>query len=278
MTRALLFLSVLCSGCLVVPAKKVTTKPVADEFGSAKFAKTSKVELSARSRDGILLIHAIRHGECTRPVYKVTEVTTERKAAMGGAEDPRAMIFGALLAPVTIPLSAIYTGLVVAGDTAETSKNQKLIGTQHYQCSAEAEELAVTVTLPSGEAVAGFTNVHGDTEVSIPASEGYEGNVTLSAEHAEPTVVSYQLPKPAVRVAREAITACATKRGITGPIETKLSVNDSGRVVRVWMSLGDVELQRCVATSVADVVFPEKAWQRTVKLPVTVAPAPTASL
>lgn len=278
MKRAFLLVSLLCGGCLVVPAKHVTTKPVADEFGGAKFAKTERVELSARSNAGILTIHAIRHGECTRPVYKVTEVTTERKAKLGGAEDPRAMIFGALLAPVTIPLSAIYTGLALAGDSPETSKTQKLIGTQHYQCSAEAEGLAVQVKLPSGASFATVTDTHGDAEVSVPPNEGYEGEVTLTAQNAQPTVAKYELPKPAVTVARDAITACASQRGISGPLETKLTVNDSGRVVRVWMSLGDVGLQRCVASRVADVVFPEKAWQRTVKLPMTIAPAPTASL
>jgi hypothetical protein len=276
MTRALLLLSVLSGGCLVVPAKKTFSKPIPNEAGAATFATQSSIALTARFADDMIHVHAIRHGECSRPVFKVTEVTTERKAKLGGADDPRAMIFGAVLAPITIPISAIVTGLMLAGDEPVITQEKQLLGTQRYACSQDGSNLAVQMTLPSGATVEGLTDARGDAELGVPATEPYTGAVDVAAQGAEAARVAYALPRPAISVARDAVIECAGRHQISGSVELKASINGNGHVTRLWLSLGDATFNACVSQRLAGLRFPAKTWDHTIRLPVTIA-APAAA-
>jgi hypothetical protein len=269
MTRTLLVLS-LCSSalpaCMIVPAKKVTTGPANTEYGARTFAKTHAVELATRADRGTLHVHAIRRGECTRPVYAITEVKTEKQAKLGGPDDPRAKVFGAVLAPVLIPISAVITGFIVAADSPQIRMDTLTVGTQHYGCSEVAGELAIDLTLPSGATLRGVTDEAGDLEVDVPSTEPHTGAVRVAAARAEAREVSYARPRPAYSVTRDAVTECATRFGITGAVELKLAVSDSGRATRLWLSQGDSQFNSCVSQRVAGVEFPDKAHAKTIKL------------
>jgi hypothetical protein len=278
MTRALLLLSLLCGGCLVVPAKKTTSRPGGEELGAKTFATARSVELTAKADEASIFVHAIRHGECTQPVYAVTEITSERKAKFRGVEDPRGALFGFLLAPITIPVSALVTGLMVAGDDAVTTKQTRPIGTKRFACSEEAEHLAVQVTLPSGAVVYGVTDNSGDARIEVPTSEPYSGSVTLAAQGAEPTQLAYSLPRPAVMTARDAVQECAAANKVVGRLELKLTINDRGFPTRLWLSAGNADVNTCVSQRVAGKQFPEKMWGRTIKMGIDVAGPAAASL
>ncbi len=278
MTRALLLFSILSGGCLIVPATKTLSKAAPNEAGAATFANQKSLALTARFADEMIHVHAIRQGECSRPVFKVTEVTSERRAKLGGASDPRAMILGVLLAPITIPVSALVTGLIVASDEPEVTTERKLLGTQRYACSGSAANVAVKMTLPSGTTVDGITDANGDAELGVPTTEPYTGTVAIVAQGAEGTQVAYSLPKPAITVARDAVTECAARHQITGALELKASINGSGHATRLWLSLGDAELHACVSQRIAGLRFPTKTWDHTIRLPVTIAPPAAASL
>lgn len=273
MTRALLLLSLLCGGCLVVPAKKVTTTPAPNVLGTPVFGTATSVDLSATVVAARVSVHAIQHGRCSRSVYGVTQVTTERKAKLGGADDPRAMVFGLVLAPVTIPLSAIITGFILAGDDPQTKLETKLLGTERFACSQAGAHVAVQVSLPSGGMLHGQTDAQGDASFTIPMTESYVGSVGLVAEGAAPSQVAYAMPRPAITVARDAVTECATQQGITGAIELKVRINDAGRATRLWLSLGDAKLEACVGQRLAGLKFPQKTWDHTIKMPLTIAAA-----
>jgi hypothetical protein len=263
---------------MIVPAKKTTSRPAGQELGAQTFATVRSVELTARAVENTVLVHAIRRGECTRPVFAVTEITTERKATFRGVDDPRGALFGFVLAPLTIPVSAVVTGLILAGDDSETTKQTRNIGTQRLACAEEAEHLAVQMTLPSGAVVYGTTDIHGDVRIDVPSTEAYTGSVTVAAEGAQSTQLAYALPRPAVTVARDAVQECAAARGFSGSIEVKLSINGAGLPTRLWLSAGDAEVNNCVSQRVAGQRFPQRMWSHTIKMPVEVTAQAAASL
>jgi hypothetical protein len=221
MTRALLLSATLLTGCLIVPSSQTTTRRVGTEDGIATFAKAREVTLASEVRGTTLYVQATRIGECTQPVLEIREITTKKHARLGGASDPRARALGFLFAPITIPISAIYTGLAVASDTGETERVTAPIGVKRYACSLEANQLTVAFTLPSGATIKRMTTRDGRIELEIPAYEPYQGAITVSAPSAPTQQVAYVTPKPAVTAARDAILACAEQHHVTGNLTAK---------------------------------------------------------
>jgi hypothetical protein len=276
MTRAILMSSVLLTGCLIVPASTTTTRRVRTENGAATFAKAREVTLTAEVSGATLYVQAKRIGECTQPLYEISEVSTTKHARLGGTSDPRGRAFGFLLAPITIPISAIITGLAVAADTGHTEEVTKAIGTKRFACSLEANQLTLAFALPSGAVVQQTTPRDGRIALAIPDSEPYQGAITVSAPSAPTQQVAYTLPKPAVTAARDTILACSAVHGVTGNVTAKLSIDSVGLTTRVWLSAGDATYNVCVAKGVSSLRFPEATRATTLSLPLTV-PAATAA-
>lgn len=278
MTRALLLSTLLLTGCLIVPSTRTTTRRVGTENGVATFAKAHEVTLSAEARGQTLLVQAKRIGECTQPVMEIREVTRSKHAKLGGASDPRARALGFLLAPITIPISAVITGLSVASDVAETEQVSTQIGIKRYACSLEANQLTISFTLPSGETVKRRTPRNGRIQLDIPDTEPYVGTITMTAPTAAPQQVAYAMPKPAITAARDAILSCAEQHGITGDVTAKLRIDTAGAMSRVWLSAGDTTFNRCVTTAVTSLQFPETTRSTTLTMPLTVPSATAAGL
>lgn len=268
MTRAVLLACLLSGGCLIVPANKSTTRALDNEFGDPAFVASGEVSLTAASKRKHIVVTANRSGQCTRPVFAHSEVTTTKRMKLGGASDPRAMIFGAIVAPITIPVSFLISGLVVANASPETKEESKPIGTQTYACTLVAGQLPVQMTLPSGAIVRGTTDLSGSAVLEVPATEQFVGSATIAAAGAKDAIVQYSLPRPPFVVAREVVTECA--KSLSGLVEVKLSISEDGRATNVWLSSGDDQIRACVSERLGDVVFPERAHGRTVKMPVTI--------
>lgn len=269
MTRAALLLPVLlATGCLVVPTTRTTTRQVGTEDGKATFAKAHEVQIETQIEGSRLFVQAKRIGECTQPVLAITETTRKKGARLGGASDPRAMVFGAVLAPITIPISALITGLAVAGDEGTTTRDSRPVATKRYACSLEADQLAVTLTLPSGARVTRTTSRDGHLAFDIPETEPYTGVIALGATLAATRSVAYSLPKPGITAARDAIVACAAEHHVTGNVTVKLSIDGGGRATRVWLSRGDDAVSACVSRGIGDARFPDTTYESTVSLPL----------
>lgn len=277
MTRACLFATVLCGGCLIVPATKTTRQQIETTRGAATFVQAREVTLEAGLDERTVRVRAKRIGECTRPVIAVIDVTTRKRARLGGAEDPRARAFGMLVAPVTIPLSLLVTGMIVAADRPETSRETRPIGTERFACSLEADRLAISLTLPSGAVVRRSTGRDGIVELDIPDGEPYEGTIAIAAPSAPTTQLAYKVAKPAITSARDAVLTCGAEHGFAGSVMLKLSINSTGRVTRVWLSAGDARFNACIGQQLAHVRFPDATRSGTLTLPLVV-PAAAASL
>jgi len=273
MTRALLLSSLLLTGCLIVPKTETTTRRVGTDNGNATFVKAREVVLASEVRGTTLHVQATRIGECTQPVFEIQEVTKSRHAALGGASDPRTRALGFVLAPVTIPISAIITGLVVAGESDQTERVEKQIGTKRFACSLEANQLTVAFKLPSGATIKRITSRDGKIDLEIPSDEPYEGAIAVSAPSAPELQVAYTTPKPAITAARDAILACAGQHRISGAVTAKLRIDTEGVTSRVWLSAGDQTFNACVTTALGPVRFPEVNRSTTLSMPLTVPSA-----
>jgi hypothetical protein len=278
MTRALLLPLVLTTGCLVVPTTRTTTRDVGTEDGAATFAKATDLQVTTRVESSTLHVQAKRVGECTQQVFAITETTRKKGARMGGATDPRARALGFLVAPVTIPISALITGLAVAADQGTTSRDTRAIAIKRFACTLEASHMTVGFVLPSGKRIERTTTRDGRIDLEIPATEPYEGTIAMTLPAQAAREVAYALPKPAVTAARDAITTCAAQHGISGDITAKLSIDGQGRATRVWLSRGDAALGACVSGQIRDARFPDLTHDTTLTVPLSVGTAKTAKL
>jgi hypothetical protein len=272
MTRTLasiaLLVGSLCGGCLVVPRTETKVRQNGTEDGPASLVSSREVTVTASVDGRTVHVQAKRIGECTQTVMAIDEVTTSKHAHLGGASDPRAAAFGLLLAPVTIPISALITSFVVAGSDDETTRKPRPIGIKRFACSLEADRLPIAFTLPSGAKVEVTTSHDGRADLEIPDTEPYTGTIAIAAPTAQPHDLAYAMPRPAITVLRDSVTECAAASGVTGNVTATLAISDSGRVTRVWLSAGGSTFNACVARRVADVEFPETARGRVLAVPL----------
>jgi hypothetical protein len=211
---------------------------------------------------------AEERGECTRPVYAIHAVTTTKHAKLGGARDPRALAFGAILAPITIPVSALVTGVIIATDRGVTSHTTEHSATKQFACQRAAHGVVVTMALPSGARVQRTADADGRVDLEIPDAEPTEGVVHVSASGAAEQRLAYAVPRPPLGIARDAVTACSAQHHVEGRVTLKLTIGDRGLVKRMGLSAGDRELARCVAKQLTGVTFPLATRGNELSLPI----------
>src|SRR5690242_1361303 len=128
MTRSLLrclpVLALVASGCVVLPTTRTTVRNAGTETSALTPGKVKQVSLQAAASRTDVRIRATSTRECHREVYAITETVTSTHAKMN-VDDPRLVALGVVVAPVTLPVSAIITGLIVASADDETSRSRR---------------------------------------------------------------------------------------------------------------------------------------------------------
>ena len=245
------------TGCLIMPATKSTSRSLGLTESNVVEGPPLALVLAAQATSASVGLRATMKRECQRQVLAVTEVTTSKHARTGGASDPRGKVFGLLLAPLTVPISAMITGVVVAAHGDETTKHTKLVGTKRFECTTVAAKVPVQLTLASGITVERTTDGDGQLAFLIPMTEPYSGTVTISADKAQPTQIKYQRPMPSVTAVREAIMTCAARHAVRGTMKLQLTVSTAGAPVRIGVDAGDGAFAACVNTAIVPLRFPE---------------------
>ena len=176
-------LLVLLSGCFVVPSTRTTTRHVGFE-ASAEVRKGVARGLTVQMavQHGDVVVAVVRTRDCHREILEVTEVREQRGLRMGGVDDPRGRAFGAMLAPVTLPVSFIISGLAVAFDRGDTHEQRTPHHVETTACTEPAGGIALDVELASGQRLADRTDAGGKLVFTIPAGEPPRGVVTVRAE------------------------------------------------------------------------------------------------
>jgi hypothetical protein len=261
MTRSLLLIGLCASGCVVLPATKTQVRNAGTERSEPTYGKVKTTTLQTGASRTDVRVRAAYTRECQRQVFSVTEIAKTKHAKLG-VDDPRGRALGIFLAPITIPISAIITGIAIAGADPEKTRVPKLLGTETFECASEAAGLALELEFPSGRVERGKTDDNGVLVVSIPSDEPYSGKVSVRGEHTT-AQIQYEQTVPPVTVARDAMESCRATHNIDAGT-LKLTIDDRGRVQSVWLSTGDDTLKTCVATKMAGVIFPTTLRNMTV--------------
>jgi hypothetical protein len=275
MTRLLLVLSLVTTGCLILPATKTTVRTAGTEQSALTYGRIKAVTLQTGSSQTNVRVRATSKRECQRQILAVTEIKKTKHAKLG-VDDPRGRALGIFLAPVTIPISAIVTGFIVAGADDDVQRVTKPLRTETIECTTDAADLAVELQFPSGHIYRGKTDDNGVLVSAIPNEEPYTGSVIVRSGSTT-AEVSYEQRVPPITVARDAVEGCRAERQVTA-VTLKLTIDDRGLAARVWLSAGDDELAGCVRTKIAGVVFPTALRNTTVVLPFEAAAVSTSSL
>lgn len=256
--------ALFATGCLVLPATKTTSRSAGIERSEVTHGRIKATRLQTGSSRTDVRVRATSTRECHRQVFAVTEITKTKHAKLG-VDDPRGRALGVVLAPVTIPISALITGLVVASSDKDTTRITKPLRTETIECATDAAGLALELQFPSGHVYRGKTDASGVLIAAIPIDEPYVGTVSVRGADAT-TEVHYEQAVPPITVTRIAIETCRDQYQVTS-LTLKVTIDERGRVARVWLSAGDDKLAACVSTKLAGVVFPHALRGRTVVMP-----------
>jgi hypothetical protein len=235
-----------------------TTKQIGVENGEGVPGKIEHIALAANVVEHTLTVRAVASRSCIRDVNNVFEVRESRHLRMGGADDPRAKVFGLLLSPITLPVSAVISGVSVLGDDTVT-RATKVDHREKYACTTPAAQLPVAIELPSGARDTAVTDDRGELVYAIPLTEPYAGTIVVKNTDAT-REVAYRQTLPALVEAREAMEACSA-----GAATLALQLDVTGHVVHAWVARDTADTSECVRGRLARVAFP--FHDETIELP-----------
>ena len=264
---ALVFAAGMLGGCLIVPSTKSTSRSLGQEQAPARQGATIATMLSTAATGGSIVVTATQRKQCETDTVAITEVTTTRRLRSGGASDPRGRALGVLIAPVTLPVSFLISGLVVGVSGSRTERKTQVVSTDRFICTTVAPNVPVRLLLPSGATVDGTTDASGKLALALPPGEPYRGTVVASAPNVTPAEASYALPTPPLRAVRDTVMACATKHGATGSITVKLTIDPRGAIESAAYDHAPAELAACIGSDLASVRFGERYFSQTLQLP-----------
>ena len=255
--KTLAMLLALCSGCFVLPKTTTTTRDLGTETGEIEHGAVNKVDLVAQLVDSTIEVTATAERACSRKLYRVTETRKEKHASYRPNKDARAGLFALLLAPVTIPISAIGTGFAVLADgDGETTTARDGIGDEKFSCATPAAATEIVLELPSGTTFKDITDDDGISRVRIPETEPYTGVIKVTAGAAA-TELRYTLAMPAITAVRETVMTCSALHHVSGKLEVQLGIDDGGRPTRIGVDRGDGPFAKCMNDGLANVKFSE---------------------
>lgn len=198
--KLLAILPVFSAGCFVMTGTTSTKQRLAGTLGDEQEGVLQALQIQAQTGQGEVLLAAHTHRTCTRDHLGIYETRTSKHLRLGGADDPRAKVFGLALAPVTLPVSFIASGLSVLAGDPEPERDERVESSEVYACTPPAAALDIAITLPSGAHASVTTDVDGKAGYTIPATEPYEGTLILHAEQGgveTTTALPYSRPLPA---------------------------------------------------------------------------------
>jgi len=185
---------------------------------------------------------------------------------MGGVEDPRAAPVAAVLAPVTLPISLLVSGISVLANSTNRYEKRKVIGVETLACTEPADGVAVEVTLASGLAFTRTSDTEGKVTFRLPSGEPYRGVIHARAE-SQTAELKYKRKTPGVTAVRDAVTSCAHDAAFAGALEVRVDVNPEGMPTKVALDHADPALTTCITTQIAEARFPQEQRDSTLVLP-----------
>jgi hypothetical protein len=181
------------SGCVVVPSTTRTPTLVAIEHVDVVRPPQAAMGVELSSVGGMVLVRALVPRVCVRETWNVVDIRTETTAELHDAiPDERELAFVALLiAPATLLVSGLITGIVIAASDTTRSRERTKVMTTQYECPIVGADLAVVLTLASGEAVELRTDKRGEARYEVAADAADSGTIGVQVGELAPRVVQY---------------------------------------------------------------------------------------
>jgi hypothetical protein len=252
--KPLLIALALCAGCLVLPKTTTTATKVGTEQGELVRGAVTHVSVRAVAHDGAVVIRATETRACARPVVNVYEVREQHGARYESPNDARVKLLAAVVAPVTLPATAIYTALVSWGD--DVKRVTAVDHVEQLACDTDAAAHPIDLQLASGAPARVVTDNEGRASYAIPASEPYDGTIAVRDQ-----VVEYHRPVPAVAAARDAVLACGEKYSVHGAVHMTADLDERGLVTQLHLDTGGPDFSECVAARLVGKRFPHAGAQ-----------------
>jgi len=268
--KTLAIATLLLSGCFVVPKTSTTTKNAGTEEGALTYGAVNSITLKTSLDGAIVEVAATAERQCEKPIYQVIETKKEKHASYRPNKDARTGLFALVLAPVTIPVSALVTGLAVLADgDGETTSNHKLLRTEKVACTSPADNVTLAITMPSGQTVNDITDPEGIARVRIPDTEPYTGVVSISGPQRSAAQLRYTRAMPAVTRVRETVMTCSTVHHVRGSLKMQLDIDEDGKPTNISLDAGDGLFAACVNEGLANARFSEEHRSAKLVLPFT---------
>ncbi|MBV8757740.1 MAG: hypothetical protein JO257_10705 [Deltaproteobacteria bacterium] len=254
------------TGCAFVPKTHTSTRPLGLRDGAVVEGADRGLTLGSTVRGGVITLHASHTLACERQIVEVSEVTRSRHVGFHTPDDPRGAFFGAVVAPLVVPVSLLVSTIAVAASDDQVSQQLRLDHTVALTCSKPATYQAIDIALPSGASLRRETDALGNVSIAIPDSEPYRGALVAHAGTAE-AKVAYALPVPPIAAARDAILHCAAGK-MTGALRAEITVDANGAPRHLHIDRSDSELTSCIGAAIAPLRFPDSQRAMTVVVPL----------
>lgn len=182
--------AVLAGGCLILPRTNHRTE-TAYRHGPTVAGPVGRIVLEVAARPGAVAVVARRARPCWHDVFADEQVTSRRRASLVvPLDDGDGLMLSALFGVVTLPVSAVVTAIVIAGDDPVTTRRTRRVRTDERACPMASPDVEVVVVLPSGRRQTAVTDAAGAATVAIPPDEPPGGTLIVSAGDAAPVSVT----------------------------------------------------------------------------------------
>jgi hypothetical protein len=182
------------SGCLVVPKTIDTPSVVGVEREDIVPQRRTAMGVELSSVGGMILVRALSPRVCTRETWHVLDIKHEKTADLeivpvGGGSPGDFIVL--LFAPVTLAVSGLVTGIIVASSDTTYSRDRKQVASTPYECPVPHGSVAVSLTLASGAMVELVTDAHGEARFEVPREDADAGDILVGVGGSPPRVVHY---------------------------------------------------------------------------------------
>jgi hypothetical protein len=187
------------SGCFIVPKPVTSQAVIATERVDVPPVANPPMQIELASKGLRINVRAIAPRVCTSEQWELVDVTRSKSVGMfvlgtsgtTGREEDVLILIGVLLAPITLTLSGIVTGIDLAASDDKTTRERHKTKTWSYDCPIVGAGLALALTVPSGAITELTTGPDGSAYFDVPITEAERGVVAVQVSGLAPREVPY---------------------------------------------------------------------------------------
>lgn len=186
-------LLVLLPGCLILPETSKTQVRSYQQVTPLKEDAPARPEVIVTPRGLLLDVNATWRRTCTAWRYHIVEYREETSArlwVMDCGDCGKAVAVGLIVAPLTLLVSGIATGIIVSKSDSTTRREVKAFAPERSMCDAPAAGFRLRAAVPGQPDVPATTDEYGRAVVQLPPP--------TAATAAQPITVHVDAP-PGVR-------------------------------------------------------------------------------